>query len=147
MCICYKYHTTSFKKAWTKVLHRLKPSLWSVGDWRWSEPVIMVSTGDSRSIIPQNHFIISISKCQTFSSDLWNYHCLTYKTRFLFLLPWGQKRRDKLQFELFLEITTEQNKVLKIQDTLVLPLLSSFKHIFQSLSVGGCRDIGPQSFE
>ena len=42
------YHscTTSFSKAWTQVLCRLKPCLWRVRDLQWSEPLTIIMAGN-----------------------------------------------------------------------------------------------------
>ena len=43
------------------------------------------------------------------------------------------------------DITAEENEILKIWKTVLLPLLSSLKHIFHPVSdAEGCQDIGLQ---
>ena len=61
----YHYCTTSFNKAWTQVMYRLKFCSLSVGDSRWWGSLTMIPGGNKvndfrLSTIPQKQFIIII---------------------------------------------------------------------------------------
>ena len=50
-------------------------------------------------------------------------------------LQWIQKTGEKLRQRLFFDIIGEENKILKIWGTVLLPLLSFFKQIFHPVCI------------
>ena len=74
------------------------------------------------------HFLMSELVSHRFEIILWIF-LLPYK------LQWIQKTGEKLRQRLFFDIIGEENKILKIWGTVLLPLLSSFKQIFHPVCI------------
>ena len=74
-CSGYHYYTTSFKQAWTHVLHRFKPCLWSIRDLRWWGSLTMVPAGNKVKCLSLfNHTTKTIhhhSLSSSFVKDMW----------------------------------------------------------------------------
>ena len=101
-----------------------------------------------RSIHTSDYFEEYIfADVQNSVSFFWS-HCLKF---FGFFCPEKftlvkKIRKLLLHFKLFFDIIAERNKNLKFWDTHLLRLLSSFKQIFQPVSVfDDCRVLGPEN--
>ena len=71
------YHncTTSFNQAQTQVLHGFKSCLWSVGDSRWWESLIMVPAGNKVTHLPFVSYYIKNKPASSISISCFTSSC------------------------------------------------------------------------
>ena len=99
-CSGYHYYTTSFKQAWTQVLHRFKSCLWRVRDLRWWGSLKMVPAGNKVKCLSLFNYTTKTihhhSLSSSFLKDMWPHN---YNMRLNSLTPIKEPSQKKKNWD------------------------------------------------